>query len=856
MPKTIPQILDFRPSSSTSSLSSSLSVNPHGEGSPSMASTPSLGQSITPSTSKIRTSHLLQHRPKKRKRTPIIQDEESSAASTSLSESSQRQLDASKQILYNVIDRVLDGQILGHSLSFLYGRVEAVCRYKHNEQKALADYLFEKLDAFFEKLTAVPYPPAPQGGIDDLQVDLPLDFGQRVIDDWKSWNGAITKLSQVFAFLEKSYLRPHHRRESIQQYGEEKFRQLYFGSKSQFLPPEFPEFPSSLNEIGDSGKWPLDVWKSLFALGFAFYHMKYSHCVPDDYSNRTRFVFSDLMTLRNRLVPNRKEWRFDTQIVIQRKFDNLDIQNWQGWFCTDSFKRASRFKQRLMILDEEISFHIKTGTEKKILDDTVSKLKFLLIFKNDFVDLVLESFDELSNSPEEMALLNKMCEDTATNYELNAKEQLAYVWKQFIKRKFQEAIDKCRSSSIDHELYPNAILYLNSVYEDLLQKVVSHYTGWHEFEGVVPKSVEEVVNKFDNNTFIIQQLCKVCDLYLKSKLGPAFGTSRDLWHSVKSIYHALKNRDDFCVAYKKELSRRLILGKASSLADEYSLASWFTLSLHGKETSASINSMFEDLNSSEEVYAKLVNVPAIDFKPLVLEKSVWTDIPSQNLSTIPLPQGLANVLNDFGQAFCKSDERNGRKRLDWSNYKLHQLTIAGHFNSGGEKSITANMLQAMILLLFNDCDEYTLEQLIDKTKMDAPLLQAVLNTMVTGKYKILKQQGNVIKYNHNFKDKSKNIKLPIIKESAQGSNSRKVDATDKEMVEVIEKNRNDEFKSVVVRIMKQAKSLTMTDLLNQSIEILQKRRPVPVIDLKSAIERLITDEFLKRKTRDTIEYIA
>ena len=149
MPKTIPQILDL--GSSTSSVNSFASTGDTAR----LASTSSTSLVGGDHPSKVTTSHLLQHRPKKRKRAPVIQDEDANIVG--LSESTQRQLEISKQSLYDVIDRVLKNQPLGHSLSFFYGRVEAICRYKHEEQKKLADYLFEKLDAFFEDTIERPF---------------------------------------------------------------------------------------------------------------------------------------------------------------------------------------------------------------------------------------------------------------------------------------------------------------------------------------------------------------------------------------------------------------------------------------------------------------------------------------------------------------------------------------------------------------------------------------------------------------------------------------------------------------------------------------------------------------------------
>lgn len=850
MPKTIPQILDFG-SSSTLSSTSSQSLTPAGILSH-IAPTPSPSESQ--STSKIRTSHLLQHRPKKRKRTPVIQDEETNTDS-SLSESTQRQLDASKQILYNVIDRVLDGQTLGHSLSFLYGRVEAVCRYKHNEQKALAEYLFGKLDEYFETLTSKQFPDFEELEADNLingivkSVLIAMSICQRIIDDWKSWSQPIMKLSQVFAFLEKNYLRPHHSRKSIVKYGETKFADFYFEKGELSVDSEGEVLHERFSMYSQRNQRNINVVFELYSIVARFHYcLKF---YSDTHHNAITQTFKDMTTIILRLPLEGARWTYLVQAVVSTQFELFKVDS-SGWFCNEDYKKASNLKRKFMIIEDEIGFYKSCGVKKQVLDYLASKLTYWLIFRDDFTGLVLDSFEDLLDSPSDMKLLKKMCLDVQQGMELNGEQQLCYVWKEFSRRKFQKAIDEYQSGLVDTQVYPNVIIYLHTISKDLEEKVALYGCGGNVFGTLVSMSLGDIINKSPNNTYIIQQLCKLCDLYFKSKLTNVIDSLVDLWRTVSCVYLPMSSHVDFLTVYKKDLSRRLILGKTSNITEEHKLAKLFLTFVYGNEIFDTITSMFENMQSSDEVYAKLIRAPGLEFKPVVLEKATWTDIPNQNLSSIPLPSQFANVLNKFGQAFSKADERNGRKQLDWSNYKLHQLTIAGHFNSG-EKSINANMLQAMVILLFNESDEYTFEQILEKTKMDSPLLQAVINTMVTGRCKILKQEGNVIKFNKSFKDKSKTIKLPAIKESSTALAPTKA-TTDKEVAEIIERNRTEEFKSVVVRIMKQSKTLSMTDLLNQSIEILQKRRPVSIIDLKSAIERLITDEFLKRKNRDTIEY--
>ena len=85
----------------------------------------------------------------------------------------------------------------------------------------------------------------------------------------------------------------------------------------------------------------------------------------------------------------------------------------------------------------------------------------------------------------------------------------------------------------------------------------------------------------------------------------------------------------------------------------------------------------------------------------------------------------------------------------------------------GEKEITGNLLQIVLLLLFTAEDDngYTIEQLSSMTGINnTQFLTKIVNSITNDKYAILRYDGNRYYYNSSFKDKSTRIKLPMIKE--------------------------------------------------------------------------------------------
>ena len=138
-----------------------------------------------------------------------------------------------------------------------------------------------------------------------------------------------------------------------------------------------------------------------------------------------------------------------------------------------------------------------------------------------------------------------------------------------------------------------------------------------------------------------------------------------------------------------------------------------------------------------------------------------------------LPVVLQDILTEMTNQYQTLDVKYKNRQLDWTNYKLHQITMSAQFDQG-EKEITGNLLQIVLLLLFTAEDDngYTIEQLSSMTGINnTQFLTKIVNSITNDKYAILRYDGNRYYYNSSFKDKSTRIKLPMIKNCQDQNNN-------------------------------------------------------------------------------------
>ncbi|KAG2731590.1 hypothetical protein G9P44_005177 [Scheffersomyces stipitis] len=501
------------------------------------------------------------------------------------------------------------------------------------------------------------------------------------------------------------------------------------------------------------------------------------------------------------------------------------------------------------ILKGEVDFFRDCGQSQEFLDTLYKSLKFVLIFYDHseiFVE-VLPGLLESENGPRQLQTLYKFCEQSLNDFALDSMPMFRTQWGAYVEKKVMEVIETSKTAGSGSNVL-SLLVDIFVKYDTLSNSYLDE-----KFEFELRNYFKKGLNDRTNSSFIVYQLCKYCDSYFKgpSKKSSLPETFEEFKKNVLIIFKAIENKRDFTEIYQKDLSKRLLVSRNTNFDHEKELADSLLEVIGESDESVGLQVMFKDLNQSKDVYSSLIESTGIEFNPLVLEKKYWPDIPKMD-TDITLPSELQLLLDQFTAKYTSSGERFKSQKLDWSNYTLHQLSINAEFESG-TKELVVNLLQAVVILVFNDVNSYTFVELQQLTGMEPKLLKRVMGSVSSEKYAILSRDGDIYSFNSKFTDKSSRIKIPLSKDKDSMKISASVSESDTNRI--ISRNRTDELKGAIVKVMKEFKQLSVTELLNKAIEGVEKRGPVTLTELKKNIDDLVDSEYLRRVDRETLAYI-
>lgn len=767
------------------------------------------GGSDSSTSNAPRSSHLAELQPRsnydnKRKKPNIKQVNKSYLVA---------QKEKVKLIVHQVIDIVLVESELEFSFDVYYKSVESLCRFKHIEQSILADHLKSKLeDHFYNNVNP---------SISDLLKNRRIPLKETVelyLEIFEKWQNKLRLLSKLFLYLDRCYLMQHPSKKMILELGLMLFvDNLLIDNGSN---------EDNLAEI------TLQKHKLLLSKVREFEDTKDLELAKQ---------FSSMLVRMN----------FNNQIKLHVDLLNLIISNYN--LLKDSwFKKPETYMHIILTkISREITFFKDCGYNKDFLAELLQKLKWALIFQN-FNTLMKNCLPFLirKKHSKQLELLYGYCMNSMEEFQFNSISIFVFEWGQLVSDSIYDLFDKYNSSL--KNIIPS-LVELNTRYKDI---ALDNFQKNELFEFEVRKSFNKTFNVKKINTFVIVQLCKYCDSFFKNankKTTKEDGTNlsfTDFQLRVLVIFKSLNNKTDFILQYKKDLSKRLILGKSPNYILERRLVESFLKLVGEGDETVGLQVMFKDLEISKEKYS-LVSLGdnSVDFTALILEQKHWPEIPKGDCDII-LPPQLSSILDNFTAVYHNSEERLKDHTLDWSHYRLHQLTIIANFDLG-LKELDVNLLQAVIILLFNERDRYAFDELMALTNMSEKLLKMILVSLSSDRYKILIQDGFTFTYNSLFSDKSQKIRIPLSKEKdgLPGTFENDVSKT-------IQRNRDIEFRSALIRVTKNAKQIIYPELVNQAMLMVEKNGPCTIGDLKTNLEYLVENEYVKREVDGkTFSYI-
>lgn len=514
-------------------------------------------------------------------------------------------------------------------------------------------------------------------------------------------------------------------------------------------------------------------------------------------------------------------------------------------FCRDLEVPAylAYVNRRLQEEASRIDYYLDFGTRKQLISLTE---KYLIV--DHMESFIAKGF--------EMMLHDNRCEELSLIYSLlsRTKEGLG-----LLKNSFSSYIKKVgRALVLDVERDKTLVADLLAM-KKKLDNIIENCFRQNE------KFVQAEKDAFDY--FINTRVNKPAELvakYMDSKLRSGNKESTDeelenLMDQVIVIFRFIQGKDVFEAFYKKDLAKRLLLGRSASVDAEKSMLSKLKQEC-GAGFTTKLEGMFKDIDLSKDLAVafkqfmehrgsdrKLQHSDgSAEFTVNVLTMGHW---PSYEPMSVLIPPFLAEYQELFQQFYFS--KHSGRK-LQWQ-HSLSQFLLRARFCPKVVKELQVSMFQTLVLLLFNEKTQWTSDEIEVATKIEKGELERTLQSLACGRLRVLNktprgkeiQGDDVFSFNPNCNDKLYRIRISQVqmKETAEERSQTE---------EEIFQDRQYQIDAAIVRIMKMRKSLAHSLLISELFN--QLRFPVKPVDLKKRIESLIEREYMCRDAHDSNVY--
>lgn len=309
------------------------------------------------------------------------------------------------------------------------------------------------------------------------------------------------------------------------------------------------------------------------------------------------------------------------------------------------------------------------------------------------------------------------------------------------------------------------------------------------------------------------------------------------------LVRLISGKDAVEAFYKKDLARRLLMGRSASADAERSMLAKLR-SECGSSFTHTMEQMFKDQELAKEEmdayrswYASTLESSApIDLHVMVLSAAAWPTYPDVQLN---LPDEVASQTERFDR-FYKS-KHTGRT-LTWKHSLAH-CSLRARF-AKGERELLVSGYQAVVLLLFNAvpaADGFlAYEQIAKATGLKSADLDRTLQSLACGKLRVIKKHpaGRDVKstdtftFNRGFWDPRVRIKINQIQ-------LKETREENKVTHERIAQDRRFETQAAIVRIMKSRKTMGHAELQAEVINMTKQRGSVEPAAIKKEIERYV-----------------
>ncbi|KAL7684245.1 putative cullin protein, neddylation [Plasmopara halstedii] len=498
-------------------------------------------------------------------------------------------------------------------------------------------------------------------------------------------------------------------------------------------------------------------------------------------------------------------------------------------------------EKRLHEETERVNHYLDASTKKQLIAVVEKKL-----LQPHVATLLERGFDTLMEE--------KRIEDVKRMYALfarvNAIDDLKIAFSNYI----QNNVSKLVMDDQQEKTFVEKLLKLKA---DLDAVLSESFQSNSDFSFAMKSAMEKAINVRANRP--AELVAKFVDMKLRTgNKGGSEAEVEALLDRVMVIFRYIQGKDVFEAFYKKDLAKRLLVGKSASFDLEKLMLSKLKTEC-GSSFTNKLEGMFKDIDLSQNVMTQFqqhaasrqaletlqVNHGVPDMQVQVLTTGFW---PPYAAVEINLPPALVPLKEMFDKFY--SSKYQGRQ-LQWQ-HSLAQCVVKGNFPSG-KKELVVSLYQTVVLLCFNGADKLGFKEIREQARIEDGELRRTLQSLACGKIRVLQKipkgreinDDDIFTFNSSFTNQLIRIKI----------NSIQMKETKKENEDTHERvfrDRQYQVDAAIVRIMKARKKLSHALLMAEIFT--QIRFPAKAADIKRRIESLIDREYLERDSTNAQMY--
>jgi len=407
---------------------------------------------------------------------------------------------------------------------------------------------------------------------------------------------------------------------------------------------------------------------------------------------------------------------------------------------------------------------------------------------------------------------------------------------------------------VNPEKDPVMVQELLDFKEKLDQIIKNCFQSNEKFVNGMKESFENFINARINKP--AELIAKFVDTKLRA--GNKEATEEELERLLDKImvlFRFIHGKDVFEAFYKKDLAKRLLVGKSASVDAEKSMLSKLKQECGGGFTSK-LEGMFKDMELSKDFMLNfkqhlttLDSPSTIDMAVNILTMGHW---PTYTPMEVHMPAEMVKYQEIFKRFYLS--KYSGRK-LQWQP-SLGHCVLKADF-CAGKKELQVSLFQTLVLMNFNEKEEVSFDEMRQSTGIEEEELKRTLQSLACGKARVITkkpaskdvEKTDLFQFHGGFKHKLYRIKINQIqmKETVEEN----VNTTER-----VFQDRQYQIDAAIVRIMKMRKTLTHNLLITELYE--QLKFPVKPADLKKRIESLIDRDYMERDATNsnTYHYVA